>query len=202
VTRVWLIRHGESESNIGRTSADPEAIPLTEFGRQQAYEVAQAFAQPPALIVSSPYLRARQTAAPTIARFPEVPVEEWPVQEFTYLGDLHGRTTTTAEREPYVRAFWDRDDPDFSLGGAESFNDLLGRVNDLMDRLNSERDGPIAVFTHGHFMRAVIWSILFDGGMQDFRRFTESYIVPNCGVAELQWPGPQVVGAARLNPLW
>src|SRR3546814_5730649 len=27
----------------------------------------------------------RQTAAPTIARFPGVPVEVWPIEEFTYL---------------------------------------------------------------------------------------------------------------------
>tara|TARA_R110000823_G_scaffold128520_4_gene256280 strand:- start:754 stop:951 length:198 start_codon:yes stop_codon:yes gene_type:complete len=43
------------------------------------------FALSPALIVTSPYTQTRQTAAPTIARFPEVSVEIWPIEEFTYL---------------------------------------------------------------------------------------------------------------------
>jgi hypothetical protein len=29
--------------------------------------------------------RTRQTAAPTIARFPDAPVKTWPIEEFTYL---------------------------------------------------------------------------------------------------------------------
>ncbi|MBP2324176.1 broad specificity phosphatase PhoE [Kibdelosporangium banguiense] len=202
MTRVWLIRHGESESNIGRTSAEPAMIPLTEFGRQQAQQVTLAFARPPALIVTSPYLRARQTAQPTVERFPDVPYEQWPVQEFTYLGELHGKATTAKEREPFVRAYWDRGDPGFALGGAESFNDLRGRVQDLLDRLSQTPKGPVAVFTHGHFMRAMVWTVLSGGSMQDFRRFAESYIVPNCGVIELRFPGPRLIGAARLNPLW
>jgi 2,3-bisphosphoglycerate-dependent phosphoglycerate mutase len=202
VTRVWLIRHGESESNVGRTSAEPAEIPLTEFGRQQAEQVALAFARPPALIVTSPYLRARQTAQPTIERFPDVPYEQWSVQEFTYLGDMHGKATTAKEREPFAQAYWNRGDPDFSNGGAESFNGLLGRAHDLLDRLSETPKGPVVVFTHGYFMRAVVWRVLLGGSMQDFRRFAESYIVPNCGVIDLRFPGPRLTGATGLSPLW
>jgi hypothetical protein len=36
VIRVFLIRHGESESNAGLPSADPESIPLTADGHRQA----------------------------------------------------------------------------------------------------------------------------------------------------------------------
>jgi 2,3-bisphosphoglycerate-dependent phosphoglycerate mutase len=198
VTRVWLIRHGESESNVGRTSASPGSIPLTEFGRRQASQVARAFAKPPGLIVTSPYLRARQTAEPSVTRFPDVPCEQWPVQEFTYLGELEGKATTPREREPLARAFWDRDDPDFSNGGAETFNGLLGRVRAMLDRL-SDLDGSVAVFTHGHFIRAAVWSVLSGGTMRDFRAFAEKYLVPNCGAVELRYPGPQVVGAAPFS---
>ena len=70
VVRVWLIRHGQSESNAGLPSADWQGIPLTELGHQQAERIAEVFADPPQLIVSSPYLRAQQTAQPTIARYP------------------------------------------------------------------------------------------------------------------------------------
>ena len=36
MVRVWLIRHGQSESNAGLPSADWQGIPLTELGHQQA----------------------------------------------------------------------------------------------------------------------------------------------------------------------
>ena len=81
--RVFLIRHGESESNAGLPSADPGSAPLTPDGHRQARQVARVLADAPALIVTSPYLRARQTAQPTISRFPGAACEEWPVQEFT-----------------------------------------------------------------------------------------------------------------------
>ena len=94
VIQVFLIRHGQSESNAGLPSADPGAIPLTAAGHRQAEQVARALADVPALIVTSTYLRARQTAQPTVSRFPAAACQEWPVHEFTYLGDLHGRAST------------------------------------------------------------------------------------------------------------
>lgn len=82
---VWLIRHAQSESNFGLPSFIPAAPPLTPLGIEQARYVAGAFSERPNLIVTSPYVRTQQTAQPTLERFPDVPQEEWPVQEFTYL---------------------------------------------------------------------------------------------------------------------
>ena len=44
MVRVWLIRHGQSESNAGLPSTDWRAIPLTTLGRRQAEHVAGVFA--------------------------------------------------------------------------------------------------------------------------------------------------------------
>ena len=126
MVRVWLIRHGQSESNAGLPSADWRGIPLTELGRQQAERIAEVFADPPKLIVRSPYLRAQETAQPTIARYPGAACEEWPVQEFSYLRTLDGRATTSHERAPEVRAYWEQADPQHAEPGAESFAGLLG----------------------------------------------------------------------------
>src|SRR3546814_8146983 len=73
--RAIFIRHGQSTGNAGVPCDDLGAIELTELGQEQAREVAASWTQAPALIVTSPYTRTRQTAAPTIARFPGVPVE-------------------------------------------------------------------------------------------------------------------------------
>jgi 2,3-bisphosphoglycerate-dependent phosphoglycerate mutase len=213
VIRVWLIRHGESESNAGLPSGEPGASPLTALGQWQAEQVAGAFAQAPALIVTSPYLRSQQTAQPTASRFPRAQREEWLVHEFTYLGHLRSRSMTSTERRPHVREYWERSDPDEINGGAESgaesFAQLIGRARDLLGRLSEGSSGPVAVFTHGIFMRAVAWSLVSGitvptaADMQSFIRFSAGYRTPNGGVIELRhrpgWRGPVLMGASTLH---
>jgi broad specificity phosphatase PhoE len=205
--RVWLIRHGESESNAGLPGNGPADTPLTPLGLQQAEQVAEAFPEPPALIVTSPYLRAWRTAQPTIARFPAAAVQEWPVQEFTYLGDLHGNATTGRQREPYSRAYWERSDPHLVNGGAESFTDLIDRVRECLDRLDRHSPAFIAVFTHGTFTRALLWSLqtgttaLTSETMRQFRAFADTCLMPNGCIVELQFPGPRVLAGSTSHLL-
>jgi 2,3-bisphosphoglycerate-dependent phosphoglycerate mutase len=208
--RAWLIRHGQSESNAGLPTDGPGASPLTALGREQAARMAAAFTGPPALVVSSPFVRARQTAEATLARFPGVPYEEWPVEEFTYLGELHGPKTTAEQRRPFAQAYWERVDPGHASDGGESFKELIARAHAFLDRLAGRpEEGLVAVFTHGIFMKAVIWS-LFTGvtdpdatAMRAFRRFNGTCDIPNCVVTELWRPsGPygfRVVGGGTMH---
>src|SRR5690606_16323945 len=81
-----LVRHGESVANAGGVpTTDYAAIPLTDRGRAQAEAVAAACREEPGWIGLSPYLRALQTAAPLLARYPESPALDLPIHEFTYL---------------------------------------------------------------------------------------------------------------------
>ncbi len=153
--RRWLIRHGESAANAGIATTNPATIPLTLVGCDQAERVAAELSRRPDLIVVSPYLRTQQTAEPTVQRFPDVPVETWPVQEFTYLSPSRCIDMTAEQRRPLVEAYWHRCDPHHDDGpGAESFSAMLGRVRDLQDRLAAHPAGCIAVFTHGQVMQA------------------------------------------------
>src|SRR3546814_8860438 len=122
------IPHGPNHGNAGGSCDDLGAIELTELGQEQARAVAASLTQAPALIVTSPYTRTRQTAAPTIARFPGVPVEVWPIEEFTYLQPARWNGTRSAERMPHLERYWREADPDYCDGeGAESFSTLLRR---------------------------------------------------------------------------
>ncbi|MEU5883373.1 histidine phosphatase family protein [Spirillospora sp. NPDC047279] len=199
--RVWLIRHGESESNAGLPTNGPGASPLTGLGREQAGRVAAAFDGPPDLIVASSFVRARETARPTRERFPDVPYEEWPVQEFTYLGSLHGPSTTAEERRPHVEEYWTRCDPAYSNGGGESFQDLITRGREFVDRLAARPEqGLVAVFTHGIFMRALLWSLQLGvsapdhADMESFRTFMINSATPNGTIAELRLAGGHGAG--------
>ncbi len=77
--RLWPVRHGQSQGNVARDLADAAGdsviqldvrdvdVPLSELGHRQARAAGLWFAklpprERPQVILSSPYLRARQTA--------------------------------------------------------------------------------------------------------------------------------------------
>ena len=77
--RLWLVRHGQSQGNVARDAAHEAGlgvidldlrdvdVPLSELGHAQAEATGRWFAQlleeeKPEVLLSSPYVRARQTA--------------------------------------------------------------------------------------------------------------------------------------------
>lgn len=155
--RAIFIRHGQSTGNAGMPCDDLASIELTELGWSQARQVATGWTEAPTLIVTSPYLRTQQTAAPTIERFPNVPVEVWPIEEFTYLQPSRWNGTRSVERMPHLERYWDKADPAYCDGeGAESFGGLLRRAEAALARLAALPSSSIAyVFSHGQFIQAV-----------------------------------------------
>ncbi len=160
---LWLVRHGESEANAGGATSDYAAIRLTEQGWEQAKAVAAACRESPAWLGLSPYLRARQTAAPLLARYPGVPVTELAVQEFTYLTPERCVGMDAAARQPLVDAYWSQLDPNYCDGeGAESFAKMWGRARSFL-AWAGEQPGFGVVFTHEQFIRAALASVLYAG---------------------------------------
>ncbi|RMP59123.1 hypothetical protein ALQ18_02173 [Pseudomonas marginalis pv. marginalis] len=184
---VRLIRHGESAANAGEASLDHASIPLTPKGVEQACLVAGTFVQTPDLIVASPFSRAQATAMQTVAAFPSVPFEIWPIQEFTYLEPARCINTSVAHRRDWVEAYWAKADPTFADGeGAESFLDFISRAQSLLDRLAEHPAHDIVVFSHGQIINAVAWLIernplTIDGqAMTEWREYEITNHVPNC----------------------
>jgi 2,3-bisphosphoglycerate-dependent phosphoglycerate mutase len=192
-TRIILVRHGQSVTNAGGRAADQVSNSLTELGRAQSREFAERLDCNPTLLVVSPFLRAQQTSEPLRQRFPDVPVEEWPIQEFGFLNPALHRGTSEADRESHVVAYWQRKDPVYTDGPeAESFTLFLDRARETIRRL-AERDpgGCIVVFTHGFFMQAVRMVLLFPNArdaelMANFQRFHFLNIIQNIGSLELE----------------
>ena len=151
-------------------TTEPAGVELTVKGFEQAQKLVcefEAQQQPPSLIVTSSYIRTKQTAEPIIKRFPYVPHEEWPVHEFTYLALTKNRYTTREERRPDVEAFWQRLDPNYCDGaGAESFIDFIKRAQTVVNWLEMCQDEFIAIFSHEQFIRAVWWLVTRKKGIQ------------------------------------
>jgi probable phosphoglycerate mutase len=186
---VWFIRHAECETNVGLPTADATTAQLTPRGIQQAEQIASALPRCPDLIISSSYLRAKQTAEYTRQRFPHAPVEEWSVHEFTYLSQsVSGRSTTIDERRTLVDEYWSRLDQHYTDGnGAESFTNLMKRVRGILEQLKNTDAEFIVIFSHGQFILAVL-SWLFGlniNNMEQFRHFLLANKIPNGAIVKV-----------------
>lgn len=203
MSEVWLIRHAESISNANLPTVHPAQSELTPLGERQALAVVEAFIAKPDLLVVSPFVRARQTAVPTITHFDPIPVEEWPVHEFTYLAPHRYADTTGAERAPYARDYWQQNDPHFKEGGeGESFAELLDRVWMIAGRLQQHSASFVAVFSHGLFLRALLWAVLTQTTkatpetMQRYGHFLQGVWWPNTAVCKATFSANEV----RFSP--
>jgi probable phosphoglycerate mutase len=197
-----FIRHAESEANAGLRTMSPTNVRLTRRGSKQAEYITKAFTTQPDIIVTSPYIRTKQTAIPTIERFPRSLLKEWQVQEFTYLSPSLYQGTTIEERRPLAHAYWQHYDPFYVDGeGAESFSQFIHRVQKTLIHLNNFENEFIAIFSHEQFIRAILWTLWLGNeqdvessispeGMQQFHQFLTAFSMPNGSMVQLTWsPG-------------
>ena len=202
---VWFIRHGESVANAGGRTVEAATYPLSALGFRQAQQLATALTVEPELILVSPYLRARQTAEACIARFPDVPVEEWPVQEVQYLDPMLCVGTTQEERFAMAHEYWERCDPQHAAPNAESFMHFITRASNAIERLAALGERRVFVFCHGHFMNAVAWLMLTRppvmdaAAMRHYYEFIHGFKVMNCAVLPLHFHAD---GGRSLGGLW
>jgi 2,3-bisphosphoglycerate-dependent phosphoglycerate mutase len=157
--KLWIVRHGQSAGNVARDEANAAGlpmielavrdvdVPLSELGHRQAVALAHWFAampeqQRPEVILSSPYVRARQTAR-TICELggiagdarPPIIDERLREREFGILD----RLTTAGIREKFP----DQAEHRALLGkfyhrapGGESWADVILRLRSALDTVS------------------------------------------------------------------
>jgi broad specificity phosphatase PhoE len=181
---IWLIRHGQSAANAGLATEHPKTIPLTPLGQAQSEKIAQQIPRQPDWIAISPFQRTADSAAPCIARFPNVQVLTWPIQELTYLSPARCRNTCAADRQEWGQAYWAAANPQAVDGeGAESFIEFMARVQQF-GRLLLETPGFGLVYGHGMFLKAFLIGLVqgFEATpsfMQTFRQLESAQPLKN-----------------------
>jgi broad specificity phosphatase PhoE len=127
-----------------------------------------------------------------IERFPQARLEEWPVHEYTYLSLASRDGTTLHQRRPLIDAYWERCDPQYVDGdGAESFAALVTRARQALERIKHLDDGFVAIFSHGLFIRTLLWVQLaapveIDAhAMRRCRSFMHGFSAPNASILKL-----------------
>jgi len=189
VGSVLLVRHGESEGNRERVFTRTPDVPLTPAGRAQALATAHVLRERfrPTLLVTSPYVRARQTAQ-IIAEVLSLPVDvEDDLQERSY-GEYAGKPYATARPGYDPRAYWTWRPP-----GGESLEEVAARVGAVLDRIVSRAGGDDAVVvSHGGVMLA-LWRHVTG----DWER--PGRVVHNAGILEVRHSGGRYHDAVLLE---
>jgi probable phosphoglycerate mutase len=141
---IYLIRHGETDSNRARIVQVPET-PLSERGRDQARRVGARLAEEGiARILASDLARADETAR-AIAASTRLDVEPEPLLQERNFGDIRGTAYADLAENPFG--------PGYAPPGGETWADFHARVDAAWARIQAladELDGRhVAVVTHG-----------------------------------------------------
>ena len=145
--KIYLIRHGETEwtrsgKHTGRTD-----IPLTKNGENQSLNIGRylkgmGFQK----VLTSPLIRAKETCR-LAGLFAHAIIDEELI-EWNY-GEYEGITSAEIRiKNPHWAIFTG------GAPGGESVADIGARAGRVLGKLRSI-PGDVAVFSHGHFLRAL-----------------------------------------------
>jgi probable phosphoglycerate mutase len=184
MTELLLIRHGQTDFNRELRFQGQVDAPLNATGHDQAARLAERLADEGLdLVVSSDLARARDTAAPLLARrvLPNRLDPAWREQAF---GVLEGLVVADVPvLHPALWDAWSRHEADTSPPGGESYRAFHARVMAALRAVAEAHAGArIAVFTHGGALD-MVWRDLHGLPLAGPRQCE----IPNTGVNRLRW---------------
>ena len=160
--RLYMIRHGQSTTNLAQCHAGWAQVPLTVRGEEEAKIAGKKlegirFDR----VYSSDLLRAKQTQQIAL---PGVTAKEtWLLRECG-VGSLEGKTLKECY-EQYGESYRQhRREFNYAPYGGESKEQLNGRLEEFC-RMIEQQDGTVAAFCHGGVIRAML--DLVTGAEQD-----------------------------------
>ena len=144
-TRLFLVRHGETEWSASGRHTSRTDLPLTEAGIRQAELLAARLAKERfAAVFTSPLMRARETCR--IAGLDREAVVLDDLSEWDY-GAYEGRTSDDIRADEPGWTVWGAE-----IRGGEAVEDVGRRVDRVIERALAV-EGDVALFGHGHCLR-------------------------------------------------
>ena len=177
ITRLYLIRHGETLANREYRYIGTRDDPLSTHGETQALQLAEALSGLPiAAIYSSPLQRAYQTALPIAARH-SLEVQRVDDLRECNFGQWEGMSRTEVmERSPEDRQRYHEWEHNTSIAppGGESFEVLQKRVVTVVERLaQAHPDQAIALVSHVGPIKVLLGAALGASLASAFRIFLD-----------------------------
>lgn len=194
--KIYLVRHGETDSNASGLVQDGTAE-LSDRGRAQAVALAMRLRDIPAssLLVSD-YIRTRQTVEPFLAMTDLVPEFTPLLRETKRPTQFTGVQHTSDIYQAYLKvADAHIADPSWHFEDEENYHDVMNRVREFFAYVH-EREGDIIVVTHGRFITYLVSYVLLREAISPtlWLQLMQSYVTLNTGVT--------VLGYAQDEAIW
>jgi alpha-ribazole phosphatase len=162
MTRILLVRHGESEYNSARRFAGHVDIDLTETGCRQVERLRDRLSQEKIdAVYHSDLLRARRTAEIAL-QGRGIPMTICPeLREISY-GEVEGLSFAEIKsRFPELAKQLSTSELELAFPGGETFTQFVDRVVTFKDRLARHgQSETVLVVAHGGPLRALLCSML------------------------------------------
>jgi broad specificity phosphatase PhoE len=200
VTRVFLVRHGQTEWNAtGRLQGHSDSQ-LSERGRAQAQAIAARLSREQIhAVYASDLSRASDTAAP-IAEAHGLDTRILPaLREISY-GQWEGQTQAELERNfPEVwQEYHVRRRLDYAVPGGESWRAVFARVTAALEQILQDHHGPdeaVVLVGHGGSLRIPVLHAL-GAPLDALRRIP---ILGNASLSRLDYRSPEEGRIVFLN---
>lgn len=199
LTRLFLVRHGQSDGNAEGRFGGHSPTPLSLLGKQQAELAAKALAKEKIhAIYSSDLYRALQTAEP-LSKILDLPIIATPAFRERKVGVLEGKTfdESKAEHPKDYYALVNRNVHHIITGG-ESYRQLLKRATaELHEVLRAHQGENVVIFSH---TGAICYMTLYLlGAITRYTKTTPWLITSNCGINRFEIRGRNNIRVLALN---
>ncbi|MBA3633142.1 MAG: histidine phosphatase family protein [Acidobacteria bacterium] len=199
VTRLYLVRHGQSAGNAEGRFGGHSPTPLSKLGREQAEITAKALAKERiTAIYSSDLLRAVQTAEP-LADILGLPIIKTSAFRERKVGVLEGKTFDESKTEfpKDYYALLNRNIYHVITEG-ESYRQLLKRATEaLHEVLRTHQGENIVIFSHtGAICFLTLYLI---GAINHKTRTTPWLVTSNCGINRFEIRSRRNIRVLALN---
>lgn len=199
VTRLYLVRHGQSAGNAEGRFGGHSPTPLSDLGREQAIATATALSKEKIdAIYSSDLLRAVQTASP-LAELLDLPVNKSKAFRERHVGVLEGLTFDES-KESYPEDYYALINRSVHhvITKGESYRDLLRRATaELHAILRENRGKRVAVFSHTGAICFMTLHLM--GAIHRHTKNTPWLVTSNCGINRFEVRGPRNVRVLAIN---
>lgn len=199
VTRLFLIRHGQSAGNAEGRFGGHGPTPLSDLGTRQAEVTAEALVKENiSAIYSSDLFRAVQTAEP-LSRLTGIPVLTKSAFRERNVGVLEGLTFDESKQN-HPKDYYALVNRNFHhvISRGESYRQLVRRsMNELWEILRKHQGDRIAIFSHTGAICFMTLHLM--GAIRRDTKQTPWLITSNCGINRFEIRGRNNVRVLALN---
>lgn len=199
ITRLYLVRHGQSAGNAEGRFGGHGPTPLSPLGHKQAGLTAETLAKEGvSVIYSSDLIRAVQTAEP-LSKELDMPVNATKAFRERHVGVLEGLTFDESKAK-YPRDYYAlvRRNVQHVITEGESYRHLLRRAATELTKIIRQHQGEkIVIFSHTGAICFMTLHLM--GAIHRTTRSTPWLVISNCGINRFEIRGRNNVRVLALN---